>query len=245
MTRLWLHGLLLCSLPLLSGCAALNSFEDALEEAGWAQFDRSDRRSNKVGRVSLLAYRADGSWTVGAGAVIEGGRVLTVAHVLEGATEIEVEISGRLIAVDAHVTRRIPSAPEDLIELRLEESEGLFGFGGFEPDEVLEVAHGEPTQLWASSGLFNLPCASLPGDSGSPMLDAQGRLVGLLVGRLGGNPVWATLPPTQKPSPRVPFDEALVTLVPDCSDPVVGSSSEDRGARAHQEARRTEGLRRV
>ncbi|MBL4845620.1 MAG: trypsin-like peptidase domain-containing protein [Planctomycetes bacterium] len=188
------RGLFLCSLALLNGCSALNNFEDALEEAGWAQFDRSDRRANQVGRVSLLAIRADGSWTRGAGAAVGPGRVLTVAHVLEGAVTIEAEVNGRLIAVSAHVQRRIHSEPEDLIELCLDRSDGFFGFSGFTPDEILEVGYGEPTQLWASNGLFHMPCESRPGDSGSPLLDERGRLVGLLIGTLGGSPVWASLP---------------------------------------------------
>ncbi|MBL4848845.1 MAG: trypsin-like peptidase domain-containing protein [Planctomycetes bacterium] len=191
----WLQGLLICLLLLLSsGCAALNSFEDTLEEAGWAQFDRSDRRANQVGRVALLVHRADGSWVRGAGAVVGRDRVLTVAHVVEGASEIEVEINGRLISVDAQIERRIHAMPEEIVELRLRVSDGVLGFGGFSSEEVLGVASGEPTQLWASLGLFTLPCTSAPGDSGSPLLDAEGRLVGLLIGRIGESPVWVSLP---------------------------------------------------
>ena len=146
-----LQGLLLSSFLCFGGCAALNDFEDALEGAGWAQFDRAGRRANQRGRVALIAHRADGSWTLGAGAVVRGGRVLTVAHVLNGATEIEAEVQGRMISVVARVERRIRAVPEDLIELRLEESPGMLGFEGFEAEDTLEVAAGEPSQLWACS----------------------------------------------------------------------------------------------
>lgn len=240
-----LTGLLLSSFLMLSGCSALNDFEDALESAGWAQFDRSGRRANQAGRVALIAHRADGSWTLGAGAVIQGGRVLTVAHVLNGATEIEAEVNGRMISVNARVERRIKAVPEDLIELRLEESDGFLGFGGFDADEVLEVASGEPSQLWSSSGLFNLPCASFAGDSGSPMLDPEGRLVGLLVGDLGGSPVWSSIPGRERaPSEGRPLIEAR-GVVPDWNEPELGSEGQGRSAQAAPAAvRRSEGLRR-
>jgi len=240
-----LQGLLLSSFLCLSGCAALSDFEDALEGAGWAQFDRAGRRANQRGRVSLVAHRADGSWTLGAGAVVRGGRVLTVAHVLNGATEIEAEVHGRLISVEARVARRIRAVPEDLIELRLEESPGVLGFDGFTHEDTLEVAAGEPSQLWASSGLFNLPCASAPGDSGSPLLDPEGRLVGLLVGDLGGSPVWSTIP-TRERAPR-PSDFRLEarSVAPDWSESSVDTEGRHETTRAAESAaRRSEGLRR-
>jgi len=240
-----LQGLLLSSFLGLSGCAALNDFEDALEDAGWAQFDRAGRRANQRGRVALVAHRADGSWTLGAGAVVRGGRVLTVAHVLHGATEIEAEVHGRLISVEARVARRIRAVPEDLIELRLEESEGVLGFGGFAAEDTLEVAAGEPSQLWASSGLFNLPCATAPGDSGSPLLDPEGRLVGLLVGDLGGSPVWSSIPTRERAPDASDFRLEARSLVPAEAQPCVETEGGQRQLRAAESAaRRSEGLRR-
>lgn len=240
-----LQGLLLTSFLGFSGCAALNDFEDALEEAGWAQFDRSGRRANQRGRVALVAHRADGSWTLGAGAVVRGGRVLTVAHVLQGATEIEAEVHGRLVSVEAKVARRIRAVPEDLIELRLEESPGMFGFDGFAHEDTLEVADGEPSQLWASSGLFNLPCASAPGDSGSPLLDSEGRLVGLLVGDLGGSPVWSSIPTRERAPSPTDFRLEARTLVPDVGEPGLDREGGQGSARTGERAvRRSEALRR-
>ena len=240
-----LQGLLLSSFLCFGGCAALNDFEDALEGAGWAQFDRAGRRANQRGRVALIAHRADGSWTLGAGAVVRGGRVLTVAHVLNGATEIEAEVQGRMISVVARVERRIRAVPEDLIELRLEESPGMLGFEGFEAEDTLEVAAGEPSQLWASSGLFNLPCASAPGDSGSPLLDPEGRLVGLLVGDLGGSPVWSSIPTRERAPSSSDFRLEARTVVPDWTDPSLDREGRGESTRsAESAARRSEGIRR-
>lgn len=200
MIRELLRGVLLSYFLLLSGCTALNSFEDALEEAGWAQVDRSDRLGTSGDRVSLIVRRADGTWVRGAGAAVRGGHVLTVAHVLDGASGIEAEFRGRLMGIDARIKRRIPAVPEDLVELDLQRSSGIFGFSGLDSDEVFETASGAPTQLWSSEGLFRLPCLTRPGDSGSPLLDDQGRLVGLLVGRAGGNPVWVSVPHATQPA---------------------------------------------
>jgi S1-C subfamily serine protease len=213
MIRHLIQGILLSYFLVMSGCTALNSFEDSLEDAGWAQFDRTSRLANPSGRVSLTVKRADGSWGLGAGAAVKGGHVLTVAHVIDGASGIEAEVSGRLVGVTAHVERRIPAVPEDLVELRLERSPGVLGFAGLGADDVLQTASGEPTLLWSSNGLFRLPCLSLPGDSGSPLLDDQGRLVGLHVGKVGDSPVWVSLPRVAHPSEKAP--QQLIPLTPD------------------------------
>ena len=193
--------LCLGALALSSGCAGLAGFEDSLESAGWAKFDRSSRAGRK-GRVNLISQRGLGDYSSGAGAAIGPQRVLTVAHVVAGATRIEAEIDGVLCSVDVRVQRRIRAQPEDLVELELQVAPGVFGFRGFSPEQTFATSSGQPTQLWARRGLFNLPIPSYPGDSGSPLLDAEGQLVGLLVGTLGGEPVW-----TPVPRPRLTEEE--------------------------------------
>lgn len=203
---------LVLALLFFQGCSALNAFEDALEEAGWAKVDRSDRASVR-GRVELLAQSGQG-WVQGLGAIVSDRHVWTVAHVVNGATTIEVSVEGRMVALDARVVRRIAAHPEPIVELEVELQPGFFGFAGFPEDQRYELGDGEPASLWGQSGLFSFPCETRAGDSGAPLLDADGRLVGLWVGRMGSAPVWLTVPPLAKPgseadAPAQPSRDAL------------------------------------
>ena len=184
-THRMLSLILLAVLGLAPGCASLGQLEASLEQQGWAHFDHSDELEQGV-RVTITTTRRDGSWVTGSGAVIGKNRVLTVAHVVAGAESIEVATEGSLLTVTAKVVRRQRAFPEDICELELEVRPGVFGFEGFSAKETFTASAGEARRVWTQRGLLNLPCPTVPGDSGSPVLNAKGELVGVLVGRLGG-----------------------------------------------------------
>lgn len=207
MTRSTLRGLCLAGLiSLCGGCSApLTRFEAALEGAGVARFSApATARSAVEVRASLEAGAL-----AGRGAVVSDRHVLTVAHVLQGRAQVFVATGRDGGWVAARVVRRQVGDPEPLVLLELEVDEGAFGlllgFDGFAGEQVLAAGDGAPTSVLTARGLQPwTPGVLLPGDSGSPVLDATGALVGLVSGRRGEVGVYVrTRTPTQPATPVV------------------------------------------
>lgn len=169
-----LFGLSLLAAP---GCAALSDFEATLTRAGIARFD-----SHHAGGVQITQGRR-----VGRGAVVGPNRVLTVLHVVEDAEPIYVSTSRRGGLVEARVVGQVPATPEPYVVLELDVEHGLgslFGFSGFADDRWLTAGDGEPRGVLTARGYRTWSNGQLlPGDSGSPVLDEAGGLVGLVHGR--------------------------------------------------------------
>lgn len=128
----------------------------------------------------------------GRGAIVGPRHVLTVAHVVGDAREVSVSTGGPF-DVAARVVEWRPSWPEPLVLLELDVAEDgsfgeLLGMGRIAPARVLAKGAGRAAVIVTPRG--PVPCAPgarlVPGDSGSPVLDANGRLVGLLHGIEGG-----------------------------------------------------------
>src|SRR5947209_7296135 len=115
-----------------TGCATLDRVNDTLASSGAFDLAPSQVRDAAPDcAVSVVAADRRGR------GVITGARtVLTVAHVVGSATEVEVGTSP-LSWTKAHVVRRLPASPEDLIELELDhEAANFLGIGGFESFEA-------------------------------------------------------------------------------------------------------------
>lgn len=139
-----------------------------------------------------VGVQAELGGPTGRGAVVGPTQVLTVAHVVGNRNEVWVATSRRnRVWVRARVSRRYRAVPEDVVLLELEVSDGffgeLFGFTGFSSADAFPTRRGQaPTAVLTRRGLLAWePCTLLPGDSGSPVLDSRGDLVGLVVGRRG------------------------------------------------------------
>lgn len=170
------------------GCAApLARFEAALEDAGVAQFAST---APTRGSVEVRASLEPGA-PAGRGAVVGDRWVLTVEHVLQGRDRVFVSTSRDGGWVEAKVVRREAGDPEPTVLLEVAVDEGaygfLLGFAGFDADAILQPgAGGEPTSVATGRGLLAwAPGVLAPGDSGSPVVDEAGRLVGLVSGRRG------------------------------------------------------------
>lgn len=149
-------------------------------------------------------------WVGGRAAVVGPDTVLTVAHVLAGQTEGWVSTSpsgGGLVA--ARVIGELPTSPEPVLVVRVATDPGLLGllgFGGFAPARRFVAGAGAAAMIETARGREPLVGAQLqPGDSGSPILDAGGGLVGLLCGRRAGVPVFVRL----RPGDLVPDERRL------------------------------------
>lgn len=192
--------LALVALAALSGCAApLGRFEAALTEAGIARFGGADARGVAV-RASL-----DPGAPAGRGAVVGDRWVLTVDHVTRGQDAVHVATTRDGGWVAARVARRIAATPEPLVLLEVEVDDGVYGallgFTGFDPDRHLPAGEGPATTVVTPRGHLPWVDGTLePGDSGSPVLDATGGLVGLVCGRRGGTGVYVAVTPAARPA---------------------------------------------
>jgi S1-C subfamily serine protease len=188
-----------------SGCAVspLRSFEERLEEAGIAKFTRTGQ-TLAPGRSVVVT----GEWQdrTGRGAVISSRHVLTVAHVVGAETVAWVGTSrrkgGRAGWVKARVLKRIAASPEPLVVLELDVDDGLFGallgFTGFSAADCYDHGRGSPQAVALGRGLHPwAPGVLSPGDSGAPVLDRNGNLLGLVTGRRGSRGVYTPIPSRQ------------------------------------------------
>ncbi|MCO5169477.1 MAG: serine protease [Planctomycetes bacterium] len=198
-------GSLLGLIALAGGCAApLGRFEAALEEAGVARFASRD-----AGAVAVRASLDPGA-PAGRGAVVGDRWVLTVDHVTRGQETVHVATTREAGWVAARVARRIPASPEPLALLEVDLDDGLYGlllgFPGFEPDRHLIAGAGDPVAVLTARGRLPWTAGVLePGDSGSPVLDAAGDLVGVVCGRRGDTGVYVALPAAGTPGARGPL----------------------------------------
>jgi S1-C subfamily serine protease len=177
-------ALLICT----SGCAQLRAFEQTLEDAGIARFDSSAATDSDNGR-SVTVKASATARQQGRAAVISPRHVITVAHVVRGASAL-IRTTAQGGWVEAKVVRRIPAQPEALVVLELPVDGGVFGallgFSGFSAGDCYAPTQGVPAQVVTARGLRPWkPGVLVPGDSGSPVLDAFGQLVGLVTGRRG------------------------------------------------------------
>lgn len=162
-----------------TGCSALDRVNDALYETGAFDIEPSAARSAPECGVTVVSGDRRGR-----GAIVGKDRVLTVAHVIGDANDIEVGTSS-LAWTRARVVERIPAQPEDVIVLEVATGKGTFAFEGFAEDRTAQKGQGAPALVLAATGAhgWNHSNALRPGDSGSPVLDGDGALVGLLVGK--------------------------------------------------------------
>jgi len=143
--------------------------------------------------------------SVGTGiAVSEDGEILTNAHVVEGATAIRVRLAGETEPTEAELIAADPG--NDLALLRVDRDDLVPAT--FAPTAEVEIGDavvaigfaldldGEPTvtlgivsaldrtlslnaELGALDGLIQTDAAISSGNSGGPLVDAQGRIVGI------------------------------------------------------------------
>ncbi|MGE0706546.1 MAG: hypothetical protein AB7N76_17835 [Planctomycetota bacterium] len=134
----------------------------------------------------------------GRGAAIDETHVVTVAHVVGARREVRVALSP-LHETTARVVGTLPGSAEPLVVLELQRTDGvwgqLFGFQGFAPAQRFTRGAGEPERVIGQRGPVAWVDGALrPGDSGSPVLDRAGRLIGLVSGRMGEIPIASYLP---------------------------------------------------
>ena len=137
--------------------------------------------------VSVRAWSASGVAERATGTIVPDGRVLTVEHVLAGARRVEVD--GRV----ATVVRRDPEL--DLAELRSDVTGPPVRYGEADGDlRVLTPRGARPATLNRRVNVhfagtpgrrpsLDLAAKIVAGDSGAPVVDREGRIVGVVYAR--------------------------------------------------------------
>lgn len=99
--------------------------------------------------------------------------VLTVGHVVAGDGEIRVE--SHLARVVSRGTRKTETGPDGLVVLELVEGE-------FQKERIAVIAEhaNAGVRYLPARGSHPWPWGLEPGDSGSPILDAEGHVTGLV-----------------------------------------------------------------
>ena len=147
----------------------------------------------------------------GSGAVVSSsGHIVTAAHVVKGASRVEVVTSGgtfaakvlncdetndvALIKVERQFENFLPVARSGTV--RLGQSVSTIGFPNIEiqghsPKVTQGVISGE-NGIQNDIRLWQVSVPVQPGNSGGPLLDETGRLIGVVVASLGLKAVQAT-----------------------------------------------------
>ncbi len=109
----------------------------------------------------------------GRGVIIGPRTVLTVCHVVQGSDEVEVD--GQRARVVSKHTRTTETGEDGVAVLELVE-------GTFPPERIGKLAEkvGAGVSYLPARGERPWPWGLQPGDSGSPILDAQRRVTGLV-----------------------------------------------------------------
>ncbi|HZV01300.1 MAG TPA: hypothetical protein VFF73_31600 [Planctomycetota bacterium] len=120
-----------------------------------------------------IAVSVDTPTRRGRGVIIGPRTVLTVCHVVSGCDEVMVE-DKRARVVQRHL-RGTETGDDGIAVLELEEGE-------FPPSRIGQIAErvGAGVTYLPARGECAWPWGLQPGDSGSPILDAHGRVTGLV-----------------------------------------------------------------
>lgn len=166
--------------------------------------------ARSVVRIQGEALGCEGSLVTGTGVVYAENRVLTNAHVVAGVTSPSVAVPGGLVytAEVVHFDPRTDVAVLRITDLGVRpvpfgESPdqgdavvalGYTGGGPLQaiPGRVRDVVTARGTDIYGGRGVVRemvaLRAQVDPGDSGGPVLDAQGRIVGLIFAEAIGDP---------------------------------------------------------
>lgn len=154
--------------------------------------------------VVQIAVADSGRSGVGSGIVVTAdGDILTNAHVIQGATQARVRLYGESIARDARIIT--VDEQHDLALLRVDDVSGLatptvvtdgvvvgdvavavgyaLGFSG-EPTVTAGIVSAQRRSLGPLAGLLQTDAAVSPGNSGGPLLDAQGHVIGVITAKV-------------------------------------------------------------
>jgi serine protease Do len=145
---------------------------------------------------ATVALVSDDTWSSGSGVIVsEEGLILTAAHVIQGMKEVDVFFSngkkwratvlGANFSKDIGMVKMNDPGPWPFVELGkskpLEAGDWLVAMGhsaGFDPARTPPVRFGR-VMSDGPGNYFTSDCTLIGGDSGGPLFDLDGKLVGV------------------------------------------------------------------
>lgn len=195
MRRLLTPLLLLSALALAPVSVAADEVIDTLQELRLMESRVSDVvQRNTPATVGLLTPQTG---SAGSGVIVSPeGLILTAAHVIEGSQEVDVvfpdgsSVKGKVLGGDRTKDQGMvqiigDGGPWPFVELgesvSLEVADWVVALGhpgGYDPVRTPPVRLGR-VQSTNPAGFFTTDCKLIGGDSGGPLFDLDGRLVGI------------------------------------------------------------------
>lgn len=190
------HGALVLAI-LFAGCAAMPGY---VVELRVLDHRIVPAHSGKTVRIQNMAGPPRNGTIMGSGAVISSDTVITAAHVVQDANgkrlgHVWVDPHGdgvTWIRADVVVYVAAPVEPVAVLRLNVDSSSAA-GFAGFSPADCYAFSTGgqDPHAVVTQRGPYRWMVGRIaPGDSGSPVVDSRGSLLGLVWGLFVQDPVF-------------------------------------------------------
>jgi serine protease Do len=183
---------------LISGlaCVGLQAREPVKSIEDLVKLEKRVQAVSKKALPATVALVSNGTGSSGSGVIVnKDGLILTAAHVIQGMKEVEVyfpdgkkwigKVLGANFSKDIGMVQMVDAGPWPFVELGeskpLEAGDWLVAMGhsaGFDPARTPPVRFGR-LMSDGPGNYFTSDCTLIGGDSGGPLFDLDGKLVGI------------------------------------------------------------------
>lgn len=183
---------------LISGwvCIGLQAKEPVKSVEDLVKLERQVQSVAEKALPATVALVSNGTGSSGSGVIVsKSGLILTAAHVIQGMKEVDVyfpdgkkwqgKVLGANFSKDIGMVQMADSGPWPFVEIGeskpLEAGDWLVALGhsaGFDPARTPPVRFGR-VMSDGPGNYFTSDCTLIGGDSGGPLFDLKGKLVGI------------------------------------------------------------------
>jgi serine protease Do len=183
---------------LISGwaCIGLQAAEPVKSVEDLLQLEKQVKAVAEKALPATVALVSNGTSSSGSGVIVsKKGLILTAAHVIQGMKEVDVffpngkkwqgKVLGANYSKDIGMVQLVDAGPWPFVELGeskpLEAGDWLVAMGhsaGFDPARTPPVRFGR-VMSDGPGNYFTSDCTLIGGDSGGPLFDLKGKLVGI------------------------------------------------------------------
>lgn len=183
---------------LISGwaCVGLQARELVKSVEDLLKLEKQVQAVAKKALPATVALVSDGTGSSGSGVIVsKTGLILTAAHVIQGMKDVDVyfpdgkkwqgKVLGANFSKDIGMVQMVDAGPWPFVELGeskpLEAGDWLVALGhsaGFDPARTPPVRFGR-VMSDGPGNYFTSDCTLIGGDSGGPLFDVSGKLVGI------------------------------------------------------------------
>ncbi len=177
-------------------CAALQALEPLKKIEDLVKLEKQVHSVAEEALPATVALVSNGTGSSGSGVIVsKDGLILTAAHVIQGMKEVDVyfpdgkkwagKVLGSNYSKDIGMVQMVDAGPWPFVELGeskpLEAGDWLVALGhsaGFDPARTPPVRFGR-VMSDGPGNYFTSDCTLIGGDSGGPLFNLDGKLVGI------------------------------------------------------------------